>query len=151
MKGEQQACRLLSLPLFFMSDMQTLVQREMCADSLHPPLLNSVACGFLRLFVSCSVHQMWSPLTSTGGAGWRHPELGEVGSAFWWTGKNLFYLMGAAIAANLGNEWVMREGVRQELFLLALRGVAELGEKWAWAKAAIRCAENSQCSWCHCN
>lgn len=53
MKGEQQACRLLSLPLFFMSDMQTLVQREMCADSLHPPLLNSVACGFLRPFVSC--------------------------------------------------------------------------------------------------
>lgn len=42
-----------------------------------------------------SVHQIWSPLTSTGGPGWKHPELGGVGGAFWWTGEGLFYLMSA--------------------------------------------------------
>lgn len=94
-----------------------------------------------------SVHQIWSLLISTGTLGWRHPELGGAGGAFWWTGKGLFYLMGAATAANLGDDWVMKERVRQELFLLASRGFAELDEKWDWVKAAIRCAENSQRSW----
>lgn len=53
MKGEQRTSRLLSLPLFFMSDVQTLVQREMCADNLHPSLPISVACGFLLFYVPC--------------------------------------------------------------------------------------------------
>lgn len=49
----KQASRLLSLPLFFVSDVQILVQREMCAENLHPSLPTSVAFGFLLLYVSC--------------------------------------------------------------------------------------------------
>lgn len=77
---------------------------------------------FPSVLCSMLVQQIWRPLTSTGGPGWGHPELAGVGIAFWWTGKGLFYLLGASTAANLGDDWVMKEGVRQELFLLALRG-----------------------------
>lgn len=150
MKGEQQASRLLFL---------ASVLRAWCADigatwNVYRQLASISSCLSCLWFPSplcfTSVHEIWSSLTSTGAPGWRHHELGGVGGAFWWTGKGLFYLW-AATAANLGDDWVMKEGVRQELFLLALRGVAELDEKWDWAKAAIRCAENSQRSRCHHN